>query len=103
MLPRITRAVAGLVATLVVAGPASTRADQRVGPPTLDEPTFLRRVAERSPRRQSLEDRRRLASASIGVAAALANPTLAYDREALPGLDAHDDFLRLGFALDLAG
>lgn len=103
MLPRITRVVAGLAATLVAVGPAPTRADQRVAPPTLDEPTFLRRVAERSPRRPLLDDRRRLAAASVGAASALPNPTLAYEREAVPGLDTHDDFVRLALPVDVAG
>ena len=103
MLPRITRVVAGLVTTLVVVHPVPTSADQRVAPAALDEPTFLRRVAERSPRRQVFDDRRRLATASIGVASVLPNPTLAYEREAVPGLDAHDDFVRLAFPVDVAG
>jgi len=103
MLPRITRVVGGLAMTLVMVGTVPTHADQRVGPPTLDEATFLKRVAERSPRRAVFEDRRRAARAAPAVASVLPNPTLSYEREAVPGLDAHDDFFRIGWTLDLGG
>jgi cobalt-zinc-cadmium efflux system outer membrane protein len=33
----------------------------------------------------------------------LPNPRLSYEREAVPGLDVADDFLRLGWTVDLAG
>jgi outer membrane protein TolC len=89
--------------TFVVACPVPASADQPAAPPALDEATFLRRVAERSPRRQVFDDRRRAASAVVRVAAVLPNPTLSYEREALPSLDSHEDFLRLGWTLDLAG
>lgn len=103
MLPRIPRAVAGLVMTLVVASPVPTRAEQRVALPTLDEVTFLRRVVERSPRHAVHEARARAAGAAVDAAAVLANPTLSYEREAVPGLETSDDYLRLGWTLDLAG
>jgi len=103
MLPRNTRVVAGLAMTLVMVRSVPTHADERVGPPTLDEATFLTRVAADSPRHAVHEDRRRAAGAAVAIASALPNPTLGYEREAVPGLDAHDDFLRLGWTLDLSG
>lgn len=103
MLPRIARVVAGLAMTFVVVRPVPTSADQRVVPSTLDEATFLQRVLERSPRRSVHDTRRRVADAAIDVASVLPNPTLSYEREAVPGLDASDDFVRLGWTLDLAG
>jgi outer membrane protein TolC len=103
MLPRITRVVGGLAMTLVMVSSVPTHADQRVGPPTLDEATFLKRVIERSPRRAVFEDRRRVAAATAPVASVLPNPTLSYEREAVPGLDSHDDFFRIGWTLDLGG
>jgi multidrug efflux system outer membrane protein len=103
MLPRITRAVGGLAMTIVMTGAVATRADTRVAPPTIDEATFLQRVLERSPRHHVHEERRRAATAAVGVASVLPNPKLSYEREAVPGLDVSDDFVRLGWTLDLAG
>lgn len=103
MLPRITRAVAGLAVALVTASPVPTRADQSVAPASLDEPTFLKRVLDRSPRRQALDERARAAHAQVGVASVLPNPTLSYEREAVPSLDTSDDFLRLAWTVDVAG
>ncbi len=103
MFPRRARVVAGLAMTLVMARPAATSADQRVAPATLDEATFLRRVLERSPRQEVHEARRRAAEAAIGAAAVRPNPTLGYEREAVPGRGTSDDFLRLGWTLDPAG
>jgi cobalt-zinc-cadmium efflux system outer membrane protein len=102
MLPRNTRVVAGLAVALAATTPVPSRADS-VAPASLDEATFLKRVRDRSPRRHALGDRRRAAQAQIGAASVLPNPTLAYEREAVPGLDTSDDFLRLGITLDLAG
>jgi cobalt-zinc-cadmium efflux system outer membrane protein len=102
MLPRLHRAVAGLAVALVTT-PAPTRADEPAGPPALDEATFLKRVIEHSPRRRAFDERRHAALTQIDVAAVLPNPTLSYEREAVPGLDASEDFLRLGWTFDLAG
>jgi cobalt-zinc-cadmium efflux system outer membrane protein len=103
MLPRISRAVAGLVVACVATRPVTTRADERAFVVSLDEATFLKKVHERSPRRQVLEERQRAARAQIGVAGQLPNPTLSYEREAVPGLDVSDTYLRLGWMIDLAG
>jgi len=103
MLPRNTRVVAGLAMTLVMTSAVPTHADERVGLPTLDEATFLKRVAAGSPRHAVHEDRRHASSTAAAVVSVLPNPTLAYEREAVPSLDAHDDFLRLGWTLDLSG
>ncbi|MDB4962832.1 MAG: czcC [Myxococcales bacterium] len=103
MLPRITRVVAGLAMTLVVVQPVPTHADEGVGLPTLDEATFLQRVLARSPRSEVFADRKRAARAAVTVAAVVPNPTLSYEREAVPGIDAHDDFVRLEWPVDLAG
>ncbi len=103
MLPRISCAVAGLVVAHVAMRPVTTRADVRAFAASLDEATFLRRVHERSPRRQALEERRRAARAQVELAGVLPNPTLSYEREAVPALDASDDYLRLGWTVDLAG
>lgn len=104
MLPRITRAVAGLAVTLVAVGPVTTRADQgAAAPASLDEATFIKRVLEVSPRRRALDDRRAAARAQVGAASLLPNPTVSYEREAVPGLDASDDFLRLGWTIDPSG
>ena len=103
MLPRSTRAVAGLAVALAATCSATTRADQYAAPASLDEATFLKRVLDQSPRRRALDERRTAARAQIGVASVLPNPTLSYEREAIPGLDASDDFLRLGWTIDLSG
>lgn len=103
MLPRSTRVVAGLVATCAAIAPVPTRADQRAVPASLDEVTFLKRVVDRSPRQHALDERREAARAQIGAASVLPNPTLSYEREAIPALDASDDFIRLGWTIDLAG
>ena len=102
MLPRISRAVAGLAVALAASGPVPTRADESVAPASLDEVTFLKRVLARSPRLAALDDRRRAAHAQIGAAQVLPNPTLGYEREAVPSLDESDDFVRLSWSLDLA-
>lgn len=102
MLPR-TRAVAGFAVALAAVSPVTTRADDSVAPASLDEATFLKRVRERAPRQHALGDRRRAAQAHAGVASVLPNPTLSYEREAVPSQDTSDDFIRLGFTLDLAG
>jgi cobalt-zinc-cadmium efflux system outer membrane protein len=103
MLPRLPRVVAGVAVAFAAVCPGPTRAEDRAGPPALDEATFLKRVRERSPHRQAFEERRRAARAQIAAAGVLPNPTLHYEREAVPGLDASDDFLRLGWSIDLAG
>lgn len=103
MLPR-TRAVAGLVMAIAVTRPVPTRADEGAAAmATLDEATFLQKVRDHSPRRGVLDARRRAADAQPGVASVLPNPTLAYERESVPGIDSTDDFLRLGWTLDVAG
>jgi outer membrane protein, heavy metal efflux system len=103
MLPRITRAVAGLVVACVATRPVTTRADDGDAPASLDEVTFLKRVHDRSPRLIALDERQHAARAHIGVASVLPNPTLTYQREAVPSIDSIDDFFRLGWTLDLAG
>ena len=99
MVSRIT-CVVTVVATSVVA--PVLHADERPVV-ALDETTFIRRVLERGPRRGVLEARRRAAAAAVGAAAVLPNPTLSYEREAVPGIAAADDFLRLAIPLDLSG
>jgi outer membrane protein TolC len=101
MLPRINRAVIGAVVTCVAAAPALTRADEGAIA-ALDEATFLQRV-RRSPRVRVHDARRRAADAAVGAATVLPNPTISYEREAVPGPGAADDFLRLGWAIDLSG
>lgn len=103
MLPRITRAVVGLAMTYVMAGSAPLRADERVAVAALDEGTFMKRVLEHSPRRAAFDARRRAADAQVGAAGMVPNPTLSFDREAVPGLESTDTFLRLGWTLDLSG
>jgi outer membrane protein TolC len=103
MLPRSTRAVAGLAVAFATTCPATTRAEQRAVAASLDEATFLKRVLARSPRRRALDERRDAARTQVAVTAMLPNPTLSYEREAVPGLDASDDFVRLSWTIDLAG
>jgi multidrug efflux system outer membrane protein len=103
MLPRIPRVAAGLAMTLVVVQSRPTIADPSAVPTALDQVTFLRRVAEGSPRRPVIDARRRAAAAAIEAAGVRPNPHLSYEREAVPGLDSHDDFFRLGYSLDLGG
>ncbi|MBA3460849.1 MAG: TolC family protein [Deltaproteobacteria bacterium] len=95
--------MAGLAVTFVAVCPVTTRADQRAAPASLDEATFIQRVLAASPRRTALDDRRAAARAQVGAAAQLPNPTVSYEREAVPGLDASDDFLRLGWTIDPSG
>lgn len=102
MLPHRS-AVAGLAVAMVMACPVPTRADEGAAVASLDESTFLSRVRDRAPRRAALEQRRVAAGALVGVASVLPNPTLSYEREAVPGISASDDFIRLGWVLDLAG
>jgi cobalt-zinc-cadmium efflux system outer membrane protein len=103
MLPRISRAVAGVVVACVATRPVTTRADERAVAASLDEATFLQRVHERSPRQLALDERSRAARAQVGVAGVLPNPTLSYEREAVSALDDSDDFVRVGWTLDIAG
>ena len=103
MLPRSTRAVAGLAVVFAATCPATIRAEQRAVSASLDEATFVKTVLDRSPRRRALDERRDAARAHVGVASVLPNPTLSYEREAVPGLDASDDFIRLSWTIDLAG
>jgi outer membrane protein, heavy metal efflux system len=103
MLPRIHRVAAGLAMTIVMARPGLSTADPSAAPAALDEATFLRRFAGSSPRRAAIDERRRAANAAVDVAGVRPNPQLSYEREAVPGLDTHDDFFRLGYALDLSG
>lgn len=103
MVPRFC-AVAGLAVALATFRPVIARADEGAAiMATLDEATFLKRVIERSPRRATFDARRRAAFAEVAVAGALPNPTLSYERESVPGLASSNDFLRLGWSLDLAG
>ena len=69
---------------------------------SIDEATFLQRVAA-TPRAVALASRASAARAAAGAAGTLPNPTLSYEREAVPSIDAHDDFVRLGWTLDVAG
>src|SRR5512139_3610872 len=100
MRTRTHRVAAALVATSVAAFASPSTADSVVV--SIDEPTYLQHVQAEPPTR-ALDDRARAARAAVGAAAVLPNPTLAYEREAIPSLDAHDDFVRLGWSLDLAG
>ena len=93
-----THRVAMTSIALAIASPST--ADNVVV--TIDESTFLQRVAT-APHVRALDDRARAAHAAVGAAAVLPNPTLSYEREAVPSLDAYDDFARLGWTLDLAG
>ncbi|MGE3457217.1 MAG: TolC family protein [Kofleriaceae bacterium] len=63
----------------------------------------MRLVLDHSPRRPVHAARHRAADMAISAAAPLPNLTLSYEREAVPSLDAADDFVRLGWTLDLAG
>ncbi len=100
MLPHLAR-VAGVVVTcLVTTAPAHAQHDSVT---TLDQATFLRLVRERSPRIRVHAERTTVARAAISVSAVPPNPTLGYEREAVPGLDSSDDFVRLGYAVDFAG
>ena len=103
MLSRIHRGAAGLALTLVMAFSRPTHADTRAAPAAIDEATFLRRVAERSPRRAALHQRGRAAEAAVAVAGVLPNPRVSYEREAVRDPDVSEDFLRLGYPVDLAG
>jgi outer membrane protein TolC len=103
MLSRIPRGAAGLAVILVMASTRPTLADTGAAPAALDEATFLRRVAERSPRRAALRERGRAADAAVAVAGVRPNPRLGYEREAVRDPDVSEDFIRLGYALDLAG
>jgi outer membrane protein TolC len=103
MHPRFPRVVAGLAVVFATSSPVPTHADERADLASLDEATFVSRVLERSPRRRALDDRYRSARAQVGVAQVLPNPTLTYEREAVPGLDQADDFVRLGWNVDVAG
>lgn len=102
MNPR-SRAVVGFVVACAATWSSPSRADEPVSPTALDETTFLQRVRERSPRTRALEERARAASADVGVAGVLPNPTVSYEREAVPSLQNVDNFFRLGWTLDLAG
>ncbi len=103
MLPRF-RAVTGLAVAFATLCPAITRADEGAAVmATLDEATFIERVTERSPRRVAFDSRRRAASAQIGVAGLLPNPTLSFERESVPGLDQTNNYVRLGWSLDFSG
>jgi cobalt-zinc-cadmium efflux system outer membrane protein len=87
-----------LVAAICIASPAHAQSTI----PSIDEATFLQRVAA-NPRARALAERSHAARAAVGAAAVLPNPTLTYEREAVPSIDVHEDFVRLGWTLDVAG
>lgn len=103
MLPR-SRAVAGLVMALTLTSSVPTRADEGGLPPSLDEATYIKRVLDRSPQRAAFAERRRAASARAGAAAGpLPNPILSVEREAVSSIGVRNDYVRLGWSLDLSG
>ena len=93
-----THRVALTSIALAFASPAT--ADSVVTP--IDESTFLQLVTK-GPHALALGDRARAAYAAVGTASVVPNPTLSYEREAVPSLDTRDDYVRLGWTLDVAG
>lgn len=80
--------------------PGSARADEAR---SLDEATFLAELRTRSPRLAAGAARARAADAAVGEHGLSPNPSLAYEREHVPGLGTHDDRLRLSWPVDLSG
>lgn len=100
MLAHTTCALVILGTALAALLPGTARADEIR---SLDEATFLAELHARSPRLKASAARARAATVAIDVAGVRPNPTLSWEREAVPGLDTHDDFLRLAVPLDLSG
>jgi cobalt-zinc-cadmium efflux system outer membrane protein len=95
-----TCALAALGTALCALVPGSARADAIR---SLDEATFLAELHDRSPRLEAGAARARAAELAVGAAGARPNPSLAWEREAVPGLDTHDDYVRLAIPIDLSG
>ncbi len=70
---------------------------------SLGEASFLAELATGSPRRAATAARTHAAEAAIPDRGPRPNPSLTYEREAVPGLDSHDDTLRLLWPVDLSG
>ncbi len=93
-------ALAALGTALCALVPGIARADELR---SLDESTFLAELQDRSPRLDASAARVRAAEAAIDIAGVRPNPSLSWEREAVPGLSTHDDFVRLSIPLDFSG
>src|SRR5687768_7193162 len=93
-------ALAILGAALCALSPRSARADE---PRSLDEATFLAELRTRSPRLRAGAAAVEAADAGVGAAGVRSNPSLRWEREAVPSFDSHDDFVELTLPLDLSG
>jgi cobalt-zinc-cadmium efflux system outer membrane protein len=100
MIAHQTCALVAFGAALCALAPTPARADELR---SVDEATFLAEFRDRSPRLDAGAARVRAAEAAIAAAGVRPNPSLSWEREAVPGLDAHDDFVRLTVPLDLSG
>jgi outer membrane protein TolC len=103
MLPRLICAALGLAAATAAASPRPARADDPDPDrtPALTEASFLARMRARAPRYLAATARARAAATWPAAAAVRPNPTVAYEREAVPALATAEDRLRLGWALEL--
>lgn len=95
-----------VVASIAAAAPARADRPSSTSPAThrpLDRAALAARLGASTPRARAAAARVDVAAAEVATAGVRANPALSWEREAVPGRDAHDDFFRLGWSLDLAG
>jgi cobalt-zinc-cadmium efflux system outer membrane protein len=95
-----TCALVAVGVALYARAPRSARADE---PRSLDEATFLAELATRSPRLRAGAAAAEAADAAVDAAGVRPNPSLRWEREAVPSFDSHDDFVELTLPLDLSG
>jgi cobalt-zinc-cadmium efflux system outer membrane protein len=87
----------------MAAAATSARAEEALQHPPLDRAALAARLASGSPALRAARARVDVAAAEVAVAGVRPNPSVGWEREAVPERDAHDDFVRLNVPLDLSG
>jgi len=100
MSARLWCAIGAAVAAASTATATPARADEH---PPLDRAALAARLASDPPRLRAARARAAVADAEVDVAGVRPNPTIGWDREAVPARDAHDDFVRLSIPFDPSG
>lgn len=100
MSARLECAIGAAVAAACAATATPVRADEH---PPLDRAALAARLASGTPRMRAARARVDVATADIDLAGVRPNPSIGWEREAVPARDTHDDFVRLAVPLDLSG
>lgn len=95
-------AIGAAVAAAVAVAAAPARADEHPYP-ALERAALSARLTSGPPAVRAARARVDVAAADVGIAGARPNPSLGWEREAVPGRDAHDDFVRLTVPIDPSG